>query len=82
LEPADPNIRTFFQNMDIQIVGMPDQAFTAYQWNYEYLKDNLLYLNIIENAVNPYMFNANLGNVPIDGYAISWSYGYKELFFR
>jgi peptide/nickel transport system substrate-binding protein len=65
-----------------QVVSGSDEYKKIVAEGTQWCRDNLPYINYVENVKYPMVVSAKLGNVPQTGFAIAANFSGEELFFK
>jgi peptide/nickel transport system substrate-binding protein len=79
-EPPE-SVKQFYDLMTQTSVSLPNEAKSAFDKTIDLLHTNIYYMNLVDDAKNPYIWNSNIKNVPEKGFAITNSFSAEQVYF-
>jgi peptide/nickel transport system substrate-binding protein len=80
-EVPPEDVQQFYELMRKTAVSLPGPAKEAFEQNLQMLYDNVYWMPLVDQAGNPYIWNAKIKNVPTQGYAITNSFGAELVYY-
>ncbi|AEE96394.1 ABC transporter substrate-binding protein [Mahella australiensis] len=84
IAPEEPpeDVKAFYSEIDKISVESPEGARQAYENIKKMMNDNIYYFVHIEKVKQPFLANANLGNVSDKGFAIAANFSGEQFFYK
>ncbi|AEE96393.1 ABC transporter substrate-binding protein [Mahella australiensis] len=84
ITPEEPpeEVKAIYDSIAKMGVLPPDEAKAEYENFRKLMYNSLLNLTLVENAKQPFIANAKLGNVSDKGYAIAANYSGEQFFYK